>query len=58
LQNGGGVVSGRGGVFRATTEGGRSFMSLFVFENVRIVGVTGENQYIRVSARFGGLSVV
>lgn len=31
----------RGGVFKAKTEGGRSFLSLFVFKNVQIVGVKG-----------------
>ncbi|CAM9550665.1 unnamed protein product [Scytosiphon promiscuus] len=35
------VGGGRGGVFKAATEGGRSFMSLFVFRNVQVVEVTG-----------------
>ena len=31
----------RAGVFKAKTEGGRSFLSLFVFKNIRVMGVTG-----------------
>ncbi|CAM9306733.1 unnamed protein product [Pylaiella littoralis] len=37
----GGVSRRGGGVFRAQTEGGRSFMSLYVFKNVQVVGITG-----------------
>ncbi|CAM9746173.1 unnamed protein product [Ascophyllum nodosum] len=34
----------RAGVFKAKTEGGRSFLSLFVFKNIRVMGVTGTSR--------------
>ncbi|CAM9306840.1 unnamed protein product [Pylaiella littoralis] len=45
----GGVSRRGGGVFRAQTEGGRSFMNLYVFKNVRVVGIKGTS--------YGGVSL-
>lgn len=45
--DGGGVGGGRGGVFKAQIEGGRSFLNLFVFTNVRVAGISGAREGMR-----------